>query len=210
MLLVVYGVVTQQSLSLLLTSYLDQALHGVQEQLQAFELGPEGEPDNLADVTEALPRLVLTLFPAIMVINHLFINVLNYVLARYYCARSRPPRDFDVVQLTHWRVWEHLVWVFLASGTALLLPWAMLSAIGLNVFLVTLAIYLLQGLAIVAFWGQRVPLPPAVRLVLVLMIFIMTGPLGVILCIAAGLFDLWVDLTPGEETEDENHFGERC
>jgi hypothetical protein len=192
-LLAVYGILTQQSLSLLLTSYLNQLLSIVREQIQGLELGPGDAQDPVAGGTEALPRLVLSIFPAMVVINHLFTNVLNYVLARYFCARSRPPHAFDALRLTHWRAWEYLVWVFLTSGAALLLPWALLNAIGLNVFLVTLAIYLLQGLAIVAFWGQRVPFPPAVRVVLVLMIFVMTGPLGLVLCIAAGLFDLWAD-----------------
>jgi hypothetical protein len=193
MLLVGYGAITHQSLPILFTHYLDQMLYAVQEQIQTVELRPEGEPDSLFGVVKALPQLVLTILPAIMVINYLFTNVLSYVLARYYCARSRPPLYFDALQLTHWRVWEYLVWVFLASGTALLLPWAVPSAMGLNVFLVTLAIYFLQGLVIVVFWGQRLPLPPGMRWILLLLVFVMTGPLSVVLCVAVGLFDLWAD-----------------
>jgi hypothetical protein len=193
LLLVGYGAITHQSLPLLFTRYLDQLLNAMQEQIQTVEVRPEGESDALFGMVKALPQLVLTILPAIMVINHLFTNVLSYMLARYYCARSQPSLDFDALQLTHWRVWEYLVWVFLASGTALLLPWAVPSAIGLNVFLVTLAIYFLQGLVIVVFWGQRLPLPPGLRWLLLLLVFIITGPLSVVLCIAAGLFDLWAD-----------------
>jgi hypothetical protein len=193
MLLVSYGAITHQSLPLLFTRYLDQLLQAVQEQIQTGELRPGGEQDHLFGVAEILPQLVLTIFPAMVVINHLFTNTLNYVLARYYCARSRPPLYFDALQLTHWRVWEYLVWVFLASGAGLLLPWAVPSAIGLNVFLVTVAIYFLQGLLIVVFWGQRLPLPPGMRWFLMLLVFTLTGPLSLVLCIAAGLFDLWAD-----------------
>jgi hypothetical protein len=83
--------------------------------------------------------------------------------------------------------------VFLASGTALLLPISIINTVGCNVFLLTLAIYLLQGLAIAIFWGQRLPFPPGVRWLLALMVFMIAGPLCVVVCIAAGLFDLWVD-----------------
>jgi hypothetical protein len=192
-LLVAYGMITQQSLPQLFTSYLDQIFHAIREQLQALERETGGEPSAMAAASDTLPQFLLTIFPAMVVINHLFTNVLNYAFARSYCARSHPPVRFDTLQLSHWRVWEPLVWVFLASGAALMLPWDVVSVIGLNVFLVTLAIYFLQGFAVVAFWGQRVPFPPGVQWLVLLLLFVMTGPLGVGLCIAAGLFDLWVD-----------------
>jgi hypothetical protein len=151
------------------------------------------EGEQLAVLTEALPRLIRAIFPALLVLNQLFTNVLNYVLARYYCARGRPPVWLDSEVLTDWCASEYLVWVFLASGVTLLLPFASLSAVGLNVFLLTLAVYLLQGMAIVVFWGRRLPFPSGMRWLLVLMAFLVTGPLGVMLCIAAGLFDLWAD-----------------
>jgi hypothetical protein len=191
-LLLVYSTVTQQSFFSLLTNHLEYILHAVQEQLQAERTqGVEGE--QLLAVAEVLPRLVRAIFPALLVINLLFTNVLNYVLARYYCARSRPPVRLDREALTCWQASEYLVWVFLASGAALLLPVGLISTVALNVFLLTLAIYLLQGLAIGVFWGRRVPLPPGVRWLLVFLVLLIAGPLCVVLCITAGLFDLWAD-----------------
>jgi len=188
-----YSIVTHQPFSLVLTSYLDQVVHAVHTYLGGAEPVQGVEGEQLAGLAETLPRLIRAIFPALLVINQLFTNVLNYVLARYYCARGRPPVWLDGEALTCWRASEYVVWVFLAGGAALLLPFASLSTIGLNVFLLTLAVYLLQGVAIVVFWGRRVPFPPGTRWLLVLMAFIVTGPLGVVLCIAAGLFDLWVD-----------------
>jgi len=75
----------------------------------------------------------------------------------------------------------------------LLVPIDLVSIIGLNVLLVTLAVYLLQGLAIVLFWGRRLPLPLGVQCLMITMVFLIAGPLCVIVCTAAGLFDLWVD-----------------
>jgi hypothetical protein len=70
---------------------------------------------------------------------------------------------------------------------------AVLSTIGLNVFLVTLAIYLLQGVAIAVFWGQRLPMPLGIRCFLIFIVLVLAGPLCIVLCMMAGLFDLWVD-----------------
>ena len=75
----------------------------------------------------------------------------------------------------------------------LLVPIDLVSTIGLNVLLVTLAIYLLQGLAIALFWGRRLPFPLGVQCLMIAVVFLIAGPLCVIVCTAAGLFDLWVD-----------------
>jgi hypothetical protein len=188
-----YSIVTHQPFLAVLGSYLDQVVQAVHMHLGVAEQTQGMEGEQLTGLAETLPRLIRAIFPALLVINQLFTNVLNYILARYYCAHGRPPVWLDGEALTCWRASEYLVWVFLVAGVMLLLPFASLSAIGLNIFLLTLAVYLLQGVAIVVFWGQRAPFPPGVRWLLILMAFLVTGPLGVVLCIAAGLFDLWVD-----------------
>jgi len=120
---------------------------------EAVEQIQEGEDEQLTALIEALPQLVWTVLPGLVVIGHLFANLLNYILVRRYCQRSQPPQPLDPADLTCWRASDYLVWVFLVSGAGLLVPIDLVSTIGLNVLLVTLAIYLLQGLAIVLFWG---------------------------------------------------------
>lgn len=188
-----YGVVVNQTPYVLLRDYLEQVGETFQEHFQMIEQGQEVDREQLKAFAEAFPRFILTIFPALIVINHLITNVLNYMLVRYYCHRSQPSRQLDSEDLTCWRASDHLVWVFLGSGVALLLPTTSVSAIGLNVFLVTLAIYLFQGLAIAVFWGRRLPFSFGVRFLLALLIFLVAGPLCIGLCIAAGLFDLWID-----------------
>jgi hypothetical protein len=192
-LLVVYALVTRQHLSAMVATYLDPVLHALQEHLQTVEQMPGNEQAHALPVLETVRQFVLAVLPGVLVINHLLTNTLNYIVARYYCSRSQPPVQLDAEILTHWRASEYMVWVFIASGLALLLPVSVLSTIGLNVLLVALAIYLLQGCAIVVFWAQRLPLPLGLRWLLTLIALVMAGPLCVVLCIAAGLFDLWVD-----------------
>jgi hypothetical protein len=192
-LLVLYGIVVHQAPSLLIKNSLDQMLETFREYMQTVKQAEDLDGQQLAAFAEAFPQFVLAIFPAIVVINHLLTNVLNYVLVRFYCHRSRPPVHLEPADLACWRASDYVVWVFLASGVALLLPVALISTIGLNVFLVTLAVYLLQGLAIAVYWGRRVPFSPGMRLLLALLLFLVAGPLCVALCIVAGLFDLWVD-----------------
>jgi len=193
LLLAVYGLFVPSPAQQLVTRYFDKVVYMSQEYVQAVEQLQEGEDEQLTALVEALPQLVFAMLPALMVIGHLFVNLFNYILVRRYCQRSQPPLRLDPDDLTCWRASDYLVGVFLASGAPLLVPLDLVSTIGWNVFLVTLAVYLLQGLAIVLFWGRRLPLPLGLQCLMIAMIFLIAGPLCVIVCAAAGLFDLWVD-----------------
>jgi hypothetical protein len=193
LLLAVYSLFVQSPTQQLVTRYFDKVVYVSQEYVRAVEQLQEGEDEQLTALVEALPQLVLTVLPALIVIGHLFTNLCNYILVRRYCQRSQPPLPLDPPDVTCWRASDYLVWVFLVSGATLLVPIDLVSTIGLNVLLVTLAVYLLQGLAIVLFWGRRLPLPLGVQCLMITMVFLIAGPLCVIVCTAAGLFDLWVD-----------------
>jgi hypothetical protein len=184
--------VLQQPPRVLLLHAFERFVQVMQEQFQTFEPaqpGPEPSPGTGAAVSE----LFLMLLPAMLVMNHLFTNVFNYVLVRYYCRLNRSPRQFDPADLTRWRPSDYLVWVFLASGAMVLLPLGAMSMVGVNVFLITLMIYCLQGVAIAAFWVQQLPLSPGAQWLLGMLVFVLAGPLCLLICTAMGLFDLWVD-----------------
>jgi hypothetical protein len=193
LLLAVYSIFVQSPTQRLVTRYFDNVVYVSQEYVRAVEQFQEGEDEQLTALMEALPQLVLTVLPALIVISHLFTNLFNYVLVRRYCQRSHPPLKLDPDDLMCWRASDYLVWVFVVSGATLLVPIDLVSTIGLNVLLVTLAIYLLQGLAIALFWGRRLPFPLGVQCLMIAVVFLIAGPLCVIVCTAAGLFDLWVD-----------------
>lgn len=192
-LLLAYGLFVNQTPYHLLMTYIEQVVETFLEQLQVLEQSQGLDRDRFETFSKTLSQFVLTVFPAFLVINHLITNVVNYALVRYYCYRSRPSVCLDPPDFACWRSSDHLVWVFLASGVAMLLPIVPISAVALNIFIVTLTIYLLQGIAIAVFWSRRTPFSSGMRLLLTLVLFLLLGPLCVILCIAAGLFDLWID-----------------
>ena len=160
---------------------------------QLLEMDGLRNEEALATALEALPRTMVAVLPAVIALNFLFPNVLNYLLARRYLRHLKPPISFVPTDIADWRATDYLVWVFLGSGVALFLPSPTLNYIGLNLFLVTLAIYFIQGLAIALFWGRRVPLPPVACWLLAVVAFLLAAPFCVLACITAGLFDLWVD-----------------
>ena len=193
LLLAVSGLFGHAPTQQLVTRYFEKVVYVSQEYVRAVEQLQESEDEELTALVEALPKHLALVLPALIVLGHLFTNLVNYILVRRYCQRSQPPLTLDPHDVTCWRASDYLIWVFLISGVTLLVPIDLVSIIGLNVLLVTLAIYLLQGLAIVLFWGRRLPLPLGVQCLMLTMVFLIAGPLCVIVCTAAGLFDLWVD-----------------
>jgi uncharacterized protein YybS (DUF2232 family) len=88
-----------------------------------------------------------------------------------------------------WELPEPLVWVFIGAGILYLTGWSWLQAVGLNVLIVLLGLYFLQGLNIAAFLFQRFHLPKFLAaLSVVLMLF---QPFLTLVVAALGLFDVW-------------------
>ncbi len=190
LLLAVYSVFVQESPLTLVQRTVESILEVAQARM------PLPESSTEADVTatmKSMSQVILTILPAMMVLNFLFTNVVNYVVVRWYCWRGQPSFAIDPEDLGLWRLTDHLVWVFVISGAMLLLPSAVFSVAGWNVFILTLALYLLHGIAIAIFWLRRLPLPTSGRWLLALAAFVFAGPLCLMTCIAAGLFDIWLD-----------------
>jgi hypothetical protein len=193
LLLSFHAVVVQEPLSTLLARPMEYSVQAVRDYGQLLAQSQELDEEQLRIVREELPQLVMVIFPAMLVMNYGLTNTLAYLLARRYCQHEQPTGLFDPEDVAQWKSSDYLVWVFLGSGAALFLPFTPVSTVALNIFLITLAIYFMHGLAIATFWGRRLPLPSRVGVLLAVMLFIIAGPLCVLVCTAAGLFDLWVD-----------------
>ena len=189
--LLVVSAMAQQTPHAYLIAMFQEMADALYDQLLQME-GLRDE-EAMATALEALPRTMFAVLPAVCAVNFLFPNVLNYLLARRYLRHRKPPISFVPAVIVEWRATDYLVWVFLGSGVALFLPAPTLNYIGLNVFLVTLAIYFIQGLAIAVFWGRRMPLPSAACWLLAIVAFLLAAPFCVLACTIAGLFDMWVD-----------------
>jgi hypothetical protein len=88
-----------------------------------------------------------------------------------------------------WKAPDHLVWPTLVAGFLLVIEVPVLTDVGLNVFKVLMAIYAIQGLAIIGFlfdiWSVKGFLRP--------LGYILSVAILLPLVISLGFFDLWFD-----------------
>ncbi len=142
--------------------------------------------ENTREITE----FFIVVFPA-LALSGAVLTVWMNVLAVRSLLRRQGDGLPALGDLSLWKAPEGLVWVLIAAGVTMLLPFDVIDSIGLNILIVCCLLYLLQGLAIVSFFFQRKRVPPLLRWLFYLLIAVQQYM--VILVIAFGLFDLWVD-----------------
>ena len=138
--------------------------------------------------SKALGRAMAVVYPAVFVIMGALVVLANAALLRAYLARRDPGwlegGEFEGVR------WSFaLVPAFVLSGAAVLLP--PLRHASYNVLLVVGFFFVLQGLAVVAFYARRLAGPPLLRLALVFLVLL--NPWAPQILALLGLFDLWFD-----------------
>lgn len=143
--------------------------------------------DLRMQVVDTLVRLM----PALTVMSAAMIALANLALFWRISGRQQRLGYALFGDLSLWSTPEWLIWILLVTGFGLFIPLAPLSTAALNCFVCIVAIYFCQGLAIMAFYFQRLAMPSFAR-VLVYFITMVQPVLALVVCIA-GVFDLWVD-----------------
>jgi uncharacterized protein YybS (DUF2232 family) len=90
-----------------------------------------------------------------------------------------------------WSVWEYLVWPLIAAGFAVAFSSGLPRVVGLNLLVVFLPIYFLQGLAVVTFFFQKKGVSPVLRTLGYALIALL-NPMPMLIT-AIGVFDMWAD-----------------
>lgn len=152
--------------------------------------GQSAETQALESALVAGVPLMVRIMPGISFCSAIGIPWLNLLIARRYC--SRMGFEFCIREnLKCWKAPEILVWSVIASGLSLLLPWASLQYVALNVLIVLGSVYFLQGLAIAAFYFEKWNMPFFLRcLIYAILMLQQFASLGTA---ALGLFDIWFD-----------------
>lgn len=137
---------------------------------------------------EMTKRNILFELPSFITISMLMIAVSNIlILLRLNVGGARELLGIDRDHFRIWKAPDHLVWPTLLAGFCLVIEVPIVSDVALNVFKVLMAVYALQGLAIVNYlfdiWGVRGFLRPVGYAVAVALLL----PL----VISLGFFDLW-------------------
>ena len=164
--------------------------------------GIKGE--DLKEYQQAMEQagaLIGRIYPALVVVSLAFIAGLNLLVIRRAAARlPEPPAIGDFVRFKNP---EHLVWVLIVAGFAVLVPDQLATTAALNVLVVTIALYVIQGLAIIAHFFNRFAVPRFMRVVFYVVLTLQ--PYLAIAVAALGIFDIWGDFrTPKPPKQQEN------
>jgi uncharacterized protein YybS (DUF2232 family) len=160
------------------------------DQAREFLLRTDSSPEAVAAVrqwADQTTRIFVRSFPGVVAAMSLLVGWGNAMgLRRIFRGRGIPVPDWNT-----WRTGEHWIWLLIGSGLLALLGKGTMATVGINCFIPMLAIYFLQGLAIVQHLFETKHFPRLVRAVTYALLFFQ---LPVMLLVAGvGAFDLWID-----------------
>ncbi len=153
--------------------------------------GLKGE--DLQTLTQGMHQagaVIGRIFPSLLLVALASIAALNMALSFRIAGRFLPglpqPESFYT-----YRNPEALVWVVIAAGFAMLLPYPDITRIALNLLIVTGFVYFLQGLAVTLAFFRKIAVPGLVRVIFWL--FLAFQPYMVLAVAIIGIFDIWGD-----------------
>jgi len=199
-----YGLLSTKSLWGLMSDYLQGNLQLALAIYKEMEVSEE-RITMLSQSMEGILYVMLRITPAIAIVATLFVVWSNLLLARPL-LRSRDLFCPDFGTLNEWKAPEPLVWLVILSGVLILIPNQGLRLLGINGLIIMMMIYFFQGIAIVSFYFEKKQFPKLLRGILYGLIALQQFVL--LLVIAAGLLDMWVDfrrVKKGAESQDESH-----
>lgn len=172
---------------------------GILENVKLYsELGvPAEQVDFIKDNAHEIATFFINILPALVLVTIALCIWLNLLAARMLFHRQRLYYP-DFGDLAKWKTPDKLVWLVIVGGGLLLIPNDRVYFVGMNLLIVCLFVYLLQGLAIISFYFRKKNIPIFLRtLFYFLLIF---QQIFILLVIALGLFDLWVDFRKFNKT----------
>ncbi len=157
-------------------------------------------PERVADWSEQMTLLrdaMAVVFPGAYIIAGGLVVLANAALLRFYLAR-RDPGWLEGGEFERIRWSPLLAMGFVLAGAAVAV--AEFRPAAYNVLLVLAFFFLLQGLAVTAFYAHRLAGPPLLRAAVVVLVLI--NPWAPQILALLGLFDTWIDFRKWAEPPD--------
>ena len=95
-------------------------------------------------------------------------------------------KDFSL-----WSLPERVIWLVIAAGICVMLPWQPLPKVGINGLLLLAIIYCFQGMSVTVFLMQKWRVPLLLRSFIYVMIVFQS--LGTLALLFLGIADIWLD-----------------
>lgn len=156
------------------------------ERLAGADPSP-AESEAFREMIARMSDLMHRGYPGMLVV---VCGVLQLVTVGLLALLARP-KTLPGPSLARWRSPELLVWALIVALFAVLFASGTLQTIAINVLIIILPVYFLQGLAVVEHFLTRTRLSTPLRAFSYLML-LLVNPLPVIVT-GVGVFDLWAD-----------------
>lgn len=182
----------------LVEEYLRGSLNGALGVFERLEPNSERALEARA-YGDAVLGVVMRIVPALAVLGTGLVVSLNIMLSRPLFRFGGLPLP-ELGSLDRWKAPEMLVWGLISSGFALFFFSGAIKWIGLNVLMIIMAVYLIQGFSILLFFLNKYRVPPWIRIGIYFVIAFQQ--LFFVVLSAAGLFDQWIDFRKiGKESQ---------
>jgi len=182
-----YAAVSGTSVTQLVDAYADAEVEQAMSIYAAAEL-PEEQVEELRGTVKQLADFLRYAYPGLAItvsgfLALLVLWLLNALRREHYKIPGEP--------FGRWKASELLIWPLIAAGFGMAFLEGVGRQISVNVIIVLLPVYFLQGLAIVTHYFNRRQVPPILRGFGYVMITFL-NPLPLIVT-GIGVFDIWID-----------------
>lgn len=157
---------------------------------------PAAQKKEVTEAVDNMAAFMLKAYPGI-VITVAGLMILSLVLFLALLARGNyriPGTPFP-----QWKAPEVLVWILIPAGFLVAFSGGGLSALGLNILVVLLPVYFVQGLAVIDCFFRRKAFSPVIRAIGYLLVTLV-NPLPMLVT-GIGVFDLWADFRKPRENK---------
>lgn len=175
---------------------IDQAT-GFMNRMFAESAATTVEADRLAKAVEQMAEFMRRAYPGMVVlVSGLLLLGMTGLLKAVSQGRYQIPGP----PFAEWKAPELLVWILIAGGFTVVLTGGALQTLAMNLLVVLLPVYFLQGLAIIDHFFRRKAVSPVLR-VLGFLFATLVNPLPMLVA-GMGVFDLWFDFRKPREQKD--------
>jgi len=141
-------------------------------------------------------------YPSFIVLGTFVTALINYYATRFLWGRIYGYDIFHEARYSGWVIPDQVIWILIGSSAVFLLADNALGSIGINLLLMTLVAYFIQGMAITIYFLESRNVP--VFFWILMFFVILLQPLLVGVSIGLGVFDTWMDLRKIRVTGKQN------
>jgi hypothetical protein len=163
---------------------------------------PAEQVEAWKEQVTAMRQVMAVIYPSAFIIMAALMVLANAVLLRWYLAR-RDPGWLEGGEFEGLRWPLGLAVAFVLAGLSVTAP--PLRPAAYNVLLVLAFFFVLQGLAVVAYYANRLAGPPVLRAVV--LVLVLVNPWAPQILALLGLFDIWFDFRKWAEPPEPQRGG---